>query len=60
MKIFSYFKSRGVWWFRLLGRGVSVKDTKAYPLLFSERNGFVKRIQIGKWSIKYLPKYFDI
>ncbi len=41
-------------WFRLFGRGFAVKDTTFHPLLFSERNGYVRRIQIGKWSIKFL------
>lgn len=42
-------------WLRIFGRGFAVKDTNKVPLLFSERNGHIKTIRIGKWSFKYLP-----
>jgi hypothetical protein len=45
-------KSAG--WIRFLGRGFAYKDTKVHSLLFSERNGYTKRVQIGKWSMKLL------
>ena len=42
-------------WFRLFGRGLKWKDTSIHGLMFSERNGYAKRLQIGKWCIGYLP-----
>ena len=44
----------GFWWVRIFGKGIFVKDITKFPLLFSERNGYAKRMQIGKWSIKWL------
>lgn len=43
-------KSAG--WLRIFGLGFAYKDTRIHPLLFSERNGFVKMIKIGNWNIK--------
>ena len=53
---FVYYKSDGFMWFRLFERGLVFKNTKKTPLTFSERNGVVKCLRIGKWAISYLPK----
>ena len=44
----------GIFWLRFCGWGLALKNVDHHPLLFSERNGFVRRIQIGKWSLKAL------
>jgi hypothetical protein len=49
-----YYQNR-FGWFRLFGRGLKWKDTSIHGLMFSERNGYSKGIQIGKWRIGYLP-----
>ena len=49
-----YFNRSG--WFRLFGRGLKWKDTSIHQLIFSERMGHTKGIQIGKWWIIYLRK----
>ncbi len=49
-----YYQNR-LGWFRLFGRGFKWKDTSIHGLLFGERNGYSKGIQIGKWRISYLP-----
>jgi hypothetical protein len=44
----------------LFGRGLKWKDItmwKDNPLLFSERNGKMKAITIGKWRISSLKSY---
>jgi len=46
----------GLCWCRFLGYGIAVKDTSRHPLLFSERHGYTRRLQIGKWSVKALGK----
>jgi hypothetical protein len=38
-------------WFRLFGSGLKWKDTSIHGLLFGERNGHSKGLQIGKWRI---------
>jgi hypothetical protein len=30
----------GLFWFRIFGRGLHIKDPRRHPPLFSERNGF--------------------
>ncbi len=50
---FYYYNRLG--WFRLFGRGLKWKDTSIHKLIFSERNGYSKGFQIGKWRIGYLP-----
>lgn len=52
--IFSWHKGEGVIWFRVFGYGLHVKDTRKRFLLFSERNGYKKRLQIGNYSIRIL------
>jgi len=56
-KLLSWHSYDGGFWFRVLGYGISIKDTKKHQLLFSERNGYQGAIRIGKYSIKYLPKH---
>jgi hypothetical protein len=46
----------GLFWIRVFGRGFHVKDVRRHPLLFSERNGYCRRVQVGNWSIKALKK----
>ena len=53
-----YYHSR-FGWFRLFGRGLKWKDTSIHELLFSERNGYSRGVQVGRWYIGYLPRYSD-
>lgn len=50
-----YYHHNRFGWFRLFGRGLKWKDTLIHGLTFSERNGYKKGLQIGKWRIGYLP-----
>jgi hypothetical protein len=43
--------SPGFGWFRVFGVGLTWKDSKRHELLFSERNGFTRRLRIGAWGI---------
>jgi hypothetical protein len=56
MKAFYYNYEKGFMWFRIFGYGVSAKDIRIFPRLFSERYGYTKYIMIGSYLIKYLPK----
>ena len=42
------------YWFRVFGYGVSIRNTKSFRLLFSERNGLVKYFKVGNWVIIFL------
>lgn len=53
-KLFSYHKYEGGLWFRVLGRGLSIQNRQKIPAMSSERNGYVKTLRIGKWSIRLL------
>lgn len=56
MKPLTYYTYDDGGWFRLFGFGLYWKDVNKNPLLFSERNGYVKNIRLGKWFIGVLPK----
>lgn len=49
--------SPGLAWFRLFGVGLHVKDTRRHPLLFSEREGRARRLPLGPWSVRALPRW---
>ncbi len=51
-----WHKIDGQFWIRIFGWGIAIKDVNKHPLLFSERNGYVKFIQIGKWVVTRLAK----
>jgi len=56
-KLFTvYHVGDGSGWFRLFGAGIAWKDTTRWALSFSERNGYVKMIRLGKWMLRYLPR----
>ena len=45
----------GGWWFRFFRKyGVHCKHIDKNMILFSERNGFVKFLQVGKWRFRFL------
>lgn len=54
--IFCYHYHDLFLWFRIFGYGLKIKDTTKHMLLFSERNGYSKGIQIGKWRVGVLKK----
>lgn len=41
-------------WIRIFGYGISIRNVKTLPLLFSERNGLVKYFKVGNWVIIFL------
>lgn len=49
------YVEKGFGWIRIFGAGIKWKDITKHRLLFSERNGYTKRLQIGKWSVGWLP-----
>lgn len=40
--------------FRLFGKGLAWKDLRYNPIIFSERNNYVKTFKIGHYSFKFL------
>lgn len=56
MKWLSYHQNRGSFWIRVFGVGISVNDRSIHKPLFSERMGITKAANIGKYSIKWLPR----
>lgn len=44
----------GYLWFRVLGYGLHVKDTRRTGLLFSERVGLRRCFRLGPWSVRVL------
>lgn len=49
-----YERAKGIWWFRVFGYGLHWKDTRAHPLLFSQRAGFRKGFILGSWRFEFL------
>jgi len=50
------YRCDGLFWFRIFGYGLHIKDMTKHPPLFSERNGNRKHLRIGKWSIGILKR----
>jgi hypothetical protein len=48
-------RQKGIWWFRVFGVGLSWKDIRLHPLVFSERNGYRKGLRLGWWIFHFLP-----
>ena len=55
-RILNFYWGEGIFWFRIFGRGLHFKNTRKCKLYFSERNGYTKRLQIGRLSIRCLKK----
>ena len=52
---FSYYRTKGLWWFRIYGKGIHWKDSRLFRPLFSERNGYGPRLlKLGHWCFKVL------
>lgn len=56
MAFLSYMIGDKQWWVRLFGWGISYKDLRRHPLIFSERNGYSKYLRIGPHCLKLLPR----
>ena len=50
----TYYFDKGIFWFRLFGHGLAGKRIADHPLLFSERNGYTRTVQMFGWSFKRL------
>lgn len=46
MKIFQFYSGNGIIWFSIFGLGIHIKDLNKRYLIFSERNGYSKRVVI--------------
>ena len=44
----------GLFWFRIFGKGLHIKDPILHPPLFSERNGFFAYITILGYRVRLL------
>ncbi len=54
-KVFYLMYWDGGWWFRFFTKwGMSGWNIKKSIELFSERNGYIKYIQIGNWRISFI------
>jgi hypothetical protein len=51
---FCHYCGDGICWFRVYGYGLCYADRDKYPPLFSERNGLVWYVRVGRHSIKIL------
>jgi len=50
-QLFCGYFGKKIAWFRIFGYGLSIKNTHEYPLLFSERHGYRKGLQLGHYII---------
>lgn len=55
-KNITYYKTKGLWWFRIYGYGLHYKNIKHYPELFSERMCIKKKIKLGRYRFGILKK----
>jgi hypothetical protein len=56
IKIVTFHYVKGLFWIRFGtdGPGISVKDTRIHPLMFSQRNNLSKFYLLGPWCFKFL------
>ena len=54
MRVFQVNVTRTGGWIRIFGVGFGWKNLNHHPLMFSERNGFKKHFEIGRWSFAWL------
>lgn len=54
MKILQTYRTKGGWFFRIFGWGITAKDTRIHQPLFSERNRLIRWYRIGAWSWTFL------
>jgi len=54
MKWLCGYKQKGMFWFRVFGYGISGKDINIHRLLFSEKYGYRKGIQIRRWRFHFI------
>ena len=55
--IFHSYSCDGFYWFKLFGYGLHFTDMRMHSLLFSQRIGRSKSLQLGRWNIRILkPK----
>jgi hypothetical protein len=52
--IWRHYREKGRGWIRTFGIGFKWKDITKHPLLFSERYGKARGLQIGKYRISFL------
>ena len=52
----NWYLRDNIFWFRVFGMGISIRNTEKFPLNFSERNGYKRRLKIAKWVINLLPR----
>lgn len=52
--VFSCYITRTGGWFLFFGFGLGWKSLYHHQLTFSERNGFKKHFEIGRWSFAWL------
>ena len=59
-RFLSWYYCPGLLWIRIGKNGVGfhVKDVARHPLLFSERSGLRRRLQIKGWSLRWLPRLY--
>jgi len=54
MTVFQGMRRDGQWWFRVFGYGLTWKNIKKHPLMFSERYGYRKGIALFRWRFNLL------
>jgi len=55
MKLITKYRTKGLWWFRIFGYGISWKSLKYHNMLFSERYG-LRGWKMGRWIFHFLRR----
>lgn len=54
--VFLLMGSPGLWTVRVFGVGLKFKDIRKRPLIFSERYGYQRGVQVGPYRLAYLKR----
>ena len=56
MKLLAWHYSPGLFWFRVCGWGLVIKDPTLYPPMFSERMGYRRFYNVFGWKVHFLKR----
>ncbi len=56
MKLLAWSRAPGIFWFRICGWGLVIKDPAVWPPLFSERMGYRRFRTVFGWKMRFLKR----
>lgn len=58
MRILCWYKSNGIFWFKIFGHGLVFVNRDIHKPLFSIRNGIKKELRLGRFGVHCAQREF--